>query len=73
MPYVIVVRVWQGSDGRVTVSTGLQETSPGRRYPRTIQKPWNHTFTLREDVSQGTLFQALRKAVKDLSETSSYG
>jgi hypothetical protein len=65
---VTTVRLWEGSEGDLRASISLHENIPGRRTPRTLRRPWEHTFTMVPEVTQTEVFDALRSALLALSE-----
>lgn len=68
-----IIRIWEHADGTFGVSVAVQETSPGRRIPRTLRRPWEHTFTLGPDFRADHVFAAVRDAIKAISTQHDWG
>lgn len=45
------------------VSVGAYQAHGGHRYPRAVQKPWEHTLSLPPDVTSDEIFRAVRVAI----------
>lgn len=56
------------SDGLLYLSIGLYRSDGTLKYPRLVQPPWKHVYTLRSDVSVESLFWQLKRLMASLEE-----
>lgn len=62
-----VLSVHRQAAGDVVVYVGTREWVPGRRVPRTIQRPWQHRFELPRELSDKQILDAVTEALHRLA------